>query len=82
MGIRGRISQRARGVVEEAAGSRGGPKERRGGDEWGWVPRTKAARSSRCRCSELEDVTVVEEDDGGGPPGRLGWPWGGRWPRR
>ena len=82
MGIRGRSSQQASGVVEEAAGSRGGPEERRGGDERGWVPRTKAAQSSRCRCSKLERVPVVEEDDGGGPHGRLGWPWEGRWPRR
>ena len=33
------------------------------------------------RASELVRVLVVEEEDGGGPPGRLGCSWEGRRPR-
>ena len=38
-------------------------------------------RRDGSRASELVRVLVVEEEDGGGPPGRLGWSWGGRRPR-
>ena len=47
----------------------GGAEERRGGDERSQVPRSKAAPSSRCRCSEVERVPVVEGDERSRPPG-------------
>ena len=42
--------------------------------------RRRRRRRDGSRASELVRVLVVEEEDDGGPPGRLGWSWGGRRP--